>query len=119
MIETFERVDWQLAIRCAQKSDYTQVIAWRGLFVAVQITQTYTQYYLTDVIGGPFTVVLPGGTHITIAKSAKSAISVLNMLTQAIQLPLSPVGGWLADRYARPKLLGSEYLRQRQEHTYL
>lgn len=75
--------------------------------VNLQITQTYTQYYLTDVIGGPFTVTLPGDTHVVIAKSAKSAVSVLNMVTQAIQVPLSPVGGWLAGQYDRPTLLGA------------
>jgi MFS family permease len=88
------------------------VFAWLFVYflvigVNIQITQTFTQYYLTDVIGAPFAVVLPGGAHLTVAKSAKSAISVLNMLTQAIQLPLSPVGGWLADQYDRPKLLGA------------
>lgn len=88
------------------------IFAWLFVYfvvigVNIQITQTFTQYYLTDVIGAPFSVVLPGGTHVTIATTAKSAISVLNMLTQAIQLPLSPVGGWLADQYDRPKLLGA------------
>jgi MFS family permease len=59
------------------------------------------------VIGGPFALTLPGGKHVAIAGNAASAISFLNMLGQGIQTPLSPVGGWLADQYDRPKLLAA------------
>lgn len=92
-----------------RKSDFAWFFVYSLVIgVNLQRTQTYTQYYLTDVIGGPFTVALPGThVHVLIGKSAKSALSVLNMLTQAIQLPLSPVGGWLADKYDRPRLLGT------------
>jgi MFS family permease len=88
------------------------VFAWLFVYflvigVNIQITQTFTQYYLSDVIGGPFVLWLPGGIHVAIANNAESAISVLNMLTQAIQAPLSPVGGWLADQYDRPRLLAA------------
>ena len=49
--------------------------------VALQITTTFTQYFLSDVIGGPFVLYLPfGAKPIPIANNAESAISFLNMV---------------------------------------
>ena len=43
--------------------------------VSIQITETFTQYYLSDVIGGPFFMLfftLFGGKPVEIASSAES-----------------------------------------------
>lgn len=90
------------------------VFAWLFVYyivngVNLQVTRTFTQYYLNDVIGGPFFLAL-FGAHVKIASNAESAISFHNLLTQAIGVPVAPIGGWLADRLDRPKLLAATVL---------
>ena len=48
--------------------------------VSFQITNTYTQYYLADVIGPDFSLQLPGGKRLSVVDNAESAISFMNIM---------------------------------------
>ena len=57
--------------------------------VSFQITNTYTQYYLADVIGPDFSLQLPGGKRLSVVDNAESAISFMNIMC-APPIPLQP-----------------------------
>ena len=48
--------------------------------VSFVITNYFTQYYLSDVIGPDFSLHLPGGKRLSVVNNAESAISFMNIM---------------------------------------
>ena len=62
------------------------------------ISNNFIQYYLSDVIGPDFSLRL-AGMDIRVADNAESAVSFYNLLFNSVTILVSPLGGWMADRY--------------------
>ena len=71
------------------------------------ISNYFIQYFLSDVIGAAnFLLHYGGDKPLRVASNAESAVSIFNLVVNVAIVVLSPVGGWLADRYNRPVLCG-------------
>ena len=79
-------------------------VVW-GVFFT--ISNNFIQYFLSDVIGaGNFLLHYGADKPLRVASNAESAVSIYNLVVNVVTIVVSPVGGWLADRYNRPVLCG-------------